>query len=980
MKMKQKLAATLAGVMAVSMVPATSAFAASRVEKMTVSLAPVVAQKGEIKQSVTVKTTEKLKAGNTLVFTIEGDGSVASGTFQKKATVEKVTKKSGGTGNLYIAEWYENGSIYKDAKETIEKKDEEGNVVEVENSLIQEFNDFDKSSYLEKTYGTAQAVYSISGNTMQVKITETGANAKVDRDSDGNFIYTIPYNIKANDNAGDITVAVTSNNISVSGSFKAGSVVKSGLTATTEGTRNLIEAKKGDYIPIKNINLTEAMSGVVGKPDKATFKESWETVNNDSDSIKGYLKWFTVSVDNYDYRWLNDEEVAEDDYSWVDMSDEWGKFVKGTLGLDGKIDTSKTQVYVGNNGHDLYVGVALKEKSNAFGAIQLVGSTDDEVKLAAKGDDTFTGLRLYKAEDADYNGDVTVTVTAGRPNGSCENHFEQGEKTTGKNAKQNWEYEYGHDTDFSLDTHKIKVETAQLKVGVDNERIMDATAKTTKLTAGSLKNINFESKDMQAGAITIKEKAVGAIISDIEIEVPEGVKIIGYNFTAIDGLDTTSDDGVKLYNNKKHLSDGDKKIVNKNKAYWLPGNNNVTTFEKGVTKLVISTDEDRTKVVNTTITLLLSVSSEYEGDKIDATITAKYGDGETYEENRTIANVTKPVSVAAENTVLDNNSKKQPIEDVVITENVAGALASGEIKLTLEEGMTFVKGSQKMEIEVEEGDIKVEDIDIDGNVLTAKVKKTSTKASTVRFTGLYVTTKNLADGVYDIRVAGTAVAPNDIYSATTSQLLKLSKVNDKYSGDKTKFEKDIEEGEFVIDDSNADKYADNSLHFFNANGFTLSSLVVGDVDTTTTTKPSVKTEKAIVTIADGSTKYTRADGTTGTMVAPTYRPVDGITMVSVRAIPEMLGAEVDYAPESKTVTITMPDGKYAQVTLDSVVGIDINGRTVMMNYKAEIPEGKDGGIYVPLRYFGRLLGLADEDIIYDNATKSVVISYDKVVE
>lgn len=937
MKMKQKLAATLAGVMAVSMVPATSVFASSEnsvTRKAQVATSYTGATYLEGKSTLVIKTTGKIETGDTIILNSSHEWYGA----EKGDSATMMTKKEADIKKMDIpdtAKWVY--LTHKDSKKVVQIKYVGDNPLD--------------------------------GETLEIPV-----QAKIGAGS-----------------TGDITITVKGNGTIVDDSTHVvATVVGEGVTAKI-GSNPIKEGASSADLP--KITLTEATAGMFKANSDGKVKTSWITLKLKSTDVK--FVPYEAKDGESEFGSTTGKRTVTVKYSEM-------------FGTVGKVSGSSTTAYISDDGMSLFVPVNMKELTSSEGTLYITAGS---------------GAKVYKNEDVEYIGTAKVDILDGWvedgktdvskeavgisnvTNATIVTQVEQGVKITVSSAPE-------------LIAGRLVAETDLIAANIEGGKTYSNYGNATHLTA----------------KVSVREDIIDSIDGEVKFTFPEGVKVLGIRTAKKDRVDSIVVNGEELvklgtedneYTTVPYITTGYFNIVDRfeseyeivnnelyslstvnasgeiTKEYYkkitdtyynsnedgdtlseatltdaqkkslefvkdvdgkLNYNSDTTSpiFTKGIDKVVVEVPENRTAAVNLDIEFYLSVSADYEDDTVDVEVETNINEtGEKIEEVVTVAKVVKPVEIKAESKVLDENLKKQEVGDITITENFAGALvAGGKVYIDLED-IAFTEDMG--EVVVESGDVSVSKLkwDDNGNAYFT-VSGNSTKASTIKVKGLQVDTRKMAGGYYELKVYGTPIAANDI----------MTLIEDNTSLD-------------LSTDSKREKEAKKTTKYFNAGALVVEDYVTINRELLNSDKApeaNNKVEKVTVTIADGSTKYTRADGTTGTMVAPTYRPVDGITMVSVRAIPEMLGADVEYSAESKTVTITMPDGKYAQVTLDSVVGIDINGRTVMMNYKAEIPEGKDGGIYVPLRYFGRLLGLADEDITYDTATKSVVISYDKVVK
>ena len=98
---------------------------------------------------------------------------------------------------------------------------------------------------------------------------------------------------------------------------------------------------------------------------------------------------------------------------------------------------------------------------------------------------------------------------------------------------------------------------------------------------------------------------------------------------------------------------------------------------------------------------------------------------------------------------------------------------------------------------------------------------------------------------------------------------------------------------------------------------------------------------------------------------------NGYTMLPVRAVTEALSgsAIVRWDDPTKTVTITF-GSRVINMTVGSNVMV-INGVNVAMQAKCEITDSR---AFIPLRDMGYALGLNDDKIAWDDATKTATLN------
>jgi len=131
---------------------------------------------------------------------------------------------------------------------------------------------------------------------------------------------------------------------------------------------------------------------------------------------------------------------------------------------------------------------------------------------------------------------------------------------------------------------------------------------------------------------------------------------------------------------------------------------------------------------------------------------------------------------------------------------------------------------------------------------------------------------------------------------------------------------------------------------------------------------SVKFSKSVVLILQVSNVFALINGQTKTLEAP---PIisSGRTMVPLRFIGEIFGAEFEYEPITKTIDITFGSDKITmQIGKKTAV---VNGKQVELDVAPYIVNGRT---LVPIRFILETFGA---DVVWDGTTKTVTIIYPK---
>ncbi len=343
----------------------------------------------------------------------------------------------------------------------------------------------------------------------------------------------------------------------------------------------------------------------------------------------------------------------------------------------------------------------------------------------------------------------------------------------------------------------------------------------------------------------------------------------------------------------------------------------------------------------------LSVSPEFTGD-IEAKLTGSgVGDDQTLK----VATAAFPVKVDADVNELKIDYRNTKASDIVITETEAGVLDKGK-KVMLQIDNIDFDGTPK--VEVESGDMKIENVKVSKGTLTFEIKTASQKeAAVIRISdiNLYME-RNLPAGEYDLKI----VTDDEIVESNLD-------TNANVSGKIVKADYDADN---AIIRNYSDGY-DDATGAFDVDDVTALEGYVTVVTAGRDQDDSTFTTTVTVTIgADkmyAGTKEIALD-------VPAYI-ANGYTMMPVRAVTEALSgsAIVRWDDATKTVTIT-----FGQRVISMTVGsntMKINGVDVAMQAKCEITGER---AFIPLRDLGYALGLNDSKIGWDDATKTAKLN------
>lgn len=342
----------------------------------------------------------------------------------------------------------------------------------------------------------------------------------------------------------------------------------------------------------------------------------------------------------------------------------------------------------------------------------------------------------------------------------------------------------------------------------------------------------------------------------------------------------------------------------------------------------------------------ISVEAGFTGD-IEATLG---GSAITEELSTVVAKAEMPFSIETAKNEVKIDYRNVPVNDIIIKEAYAGALEKDKtLRLAVEE-MQFEKG---LTAEVTEGDLVVKKIetDKDGNI-DVKIDKESVKnASTIKVSNLQLyLQRSLPAGDYRL-----SAVPYSINSQATAG-------QDNYNNDDAFFKnysKNVT--------TEMDKVLDGAK-FFDKDEVIMVPDFVSVVTAPRDQDDSTFTTKLSVVI--GAMEMQVGNETIPLQV-PAYISAEGYTMLPVRAVTEALSgtAIVSWDNATRQVTITF-GSRIISMTIGSNI-MTINGTSVPMSAKAVIT---DDYTFLPLRDLGYALGLSDEKINWDGATRTATLN------
>lgn len=562
---------------------------------------------------------------------------------------------------------------------------------------------------------------------------------------------------------------------------------------------------------------------------------------------------------------------------------------------------------------DTLKNVVIKE--NSAGAIE-----KDDLKLKLSSDWSFKGtpsITVYPTGSVTFGTpvidgeDCTIPVTAVS-------------KSAAKTITISAGVQYDEDEVDPGDICEMTVSGA----GVDKTTLEVATAVTygVKWEAEDKTLPVFYSGSMDEDADTIKVHMKESVKDSwlakrkTKIVFPDGVKVIGVE---------TSD--------RKHLKEG---------TFEINKDGNELTFKNW---------EAENGKVEMDLKFQLSIAPSFTGD-ITATLT---GNGVDEEISAVVGTAVAPVTVEATSTDAIIDYRHTSIGDITITEAEAGILGKGK---TLGVKVEDLKFDDDPTVEVVSGDLKIDkvDVDSDSGVINIKIKSESAKApAVIKITNCELKMeRNIPAGSYALKLT----AGDRTYGATA-----IKEIKDSWDGDNFTKVKEDNSSDAIFKNSIASGADEESTPLFDSRNVTVVKNYVNIVTAGRDQDDSTFTTQLKVTIG-GNEMY--ANDKAIALDVPAYIS-NGYTMLPVRAVTEALSgsAIVRWDDATKTVTITF-GSRVINMTVGSNVMV-INGVNVAMQAKCEITDSR---AFIPLRDMGYALGLNDDKIAWDDATKTATLN------
>lgn len=344
---------------------------------------------------------------------------------------------------------------------------------------------------------------------------------------------------------------------------------------------------------------------------------------------------------------------------------------------------------------------------------------------------------------------------------------------------------------------------------------------------------------------------------------------------------------------------------------------------------------DKAKLV---VTFDLIVSPEFTGD-----ITCTVGGPAVSEDKKvTLAKAVAPVTVEATKTSVAIDYRNVNVGDITIKEAESGLWKKGKTIVLQAENMQFESG---MKAEVVEGDGEIKKLDVSKGKITITVDSESSKTPMkikLSNASLYLD-RTLPAGDYSLSLIANA----DSNGATDAVMFQTY---NKKDGNKP-----ATTSEFGFDVDKVDVMKD----------YVTVATAGRDQGTTFTTEVAVTID---------STKML-VDGKEKTLDVPAYLSAEGWTMLPVRAVTEALATSSNSQPidwiagNPGTIMIYYGD-KTVAMTLGSTT-MYINGTPVPMSTAPVIVNDR---AFLPMRDLGRALGLSDDQIKWDAATRTATFN------
>ncbi len=401
----------------------------------------------------------------------------------------------------------------------------------------------------------------------------------------------------------------------------------------------------------------------------------------------------------------------------------------------------------------------------------------------------------------------------------------------------------------------------------------------------------------------------------LEFNVPEGVKIVGYEITKTKYIDR--------FKEAKIVNDGTTLRFDSLNSQGLNINDNENSYFD--------------------IKLLLSTSIEFSGD-VTVAVSGAGLDADTLSD-LVVAKVVSPVTVTAATTKSNIGYKSVETSDIKITENAAGALEDGKtVEISLDDTYASDIAFDDVDTAVSvDGELEVKSFNVKNGKIKFTIDSESySTPSTITISGVAVgTTRSIPYGSYKVIVGGDAVVDN--YQETVDQDSTIT----------------INENDTKIADNKGDT---KDFDLFEDEGYEFKDYLTIVTDTTTL--------DGVVEVTIGE-KSIKMNGEKVDMdVAAYIQTSSNSTMVPLRFVTLALGVDqanaadadnsskIAWDANSKTATIFYAAGsgqKIIQFTAGSAT-MTVDGVAITMD-NGVVAEIVDGRMFVPFRALGQALGV-----------------------
>jgi len=425
---------------------------------------------------------------------------------------------------------------------------------------------------------------------------------------------------------------------------------------------------------------------------------------------------------------------------------------------------------------------------------------------------------------------------------------------------------------------------------------------------GTSEEVKAGHGEQELGEFYIEEKAAGSLVAgrSLYFELPKGVKW-EKDYDYYDGvweprISMEAEDGTGIsdptFTIVKDTSDRKVKV-----DFMFDGNE---SFSDEAVKLLISDME-------------VKIEPGFEGP-IDITVSGRAGAEGTV----TVAECINPITIKAENpTKVEIGAMNQKVADILIIENVEEAIADGEynqIEIELPRGVYF---SSEPKVEVEAGDLEIDDVDVENSAfnndgkLVITIDVASSDPSTIRISDVYL---------------------------TVDRTVPEGNVLAKFLGAET-----YEDYSYNYDDN---KYYYDVLGYEGSTAFVTwpTDKSIGSLEIATTITPKTGGYAEFVI---GSNIYT-VGGTPYVMDVVPYIK-DSRSFVPMRYLADMLGAEIEWSEADQTVTFEgyTEAGKITVVLTIGSTSYTVNGETMTMDVAPEIVNDRS---FLPARFVAEAFG------------------------